>query len=65
MSDGGKGCAPRPLSVSKEEFRERFDAIFPKIQSKYCDVCGKLFSWCECSTKNVKEQNEKSINNRT
>jgi hypothetical protein len=28
MSDGGKGSAPRPLSVSNEEYAKRWDAIF-------------------------------------
>ena len=30
MSDGGKGSAPRPCSVSQEEFSNNFDAIFRK-----------------------------------
>ena len=30
MSDGGKGSKPRPFSVPKEEFDERFDTIFGK-----------------------------------
>lgn len=28
MSDGGKGSAPRPFSVSNEEYANRWDAIF-------------------------------------
>ena len=28
MSDGGKGSAPRPFSVSNEEYKNRWDAIF-------------------------------------
>lgn len=28
MSDGGKGSAPRPYSVSHEEYANRWDAIF-------------------------------------
>jgi len=28
MGDGGKGSAPRPLSVSNQEYAERWDAIF-------------------------------------
>jgi hypothetical protein len=28
MGDGGKGSAPRPFSVSKEEFENRWDLIF-------------------------------------
>lgn len=30
MSDGGKGDKPRPLSVSKEEYDNRFELIFGK-----------------------------------
>jgi hypothetical protein len=30
MSDGGKGSAPRPFSVSQDEYSNRFDAIFKK-----------------------------------
>ena len=30
MSDGGKGSAPRPFSVSQEKFANNFDAIFRK-----------------------------------
>lgn len=28
MSDGGKGSSPRPFSVSREEYDNRFEAIF-------------------------------------
>jgi len=28
MSDGGKGSAPRPISVSQAEYESRWDAIF-------------------------------------
>lgn len=28
MSDGGKGSAPRPYSVSQQEYDTRWDAIF-------------------------------------
>jgi hypothetical protein len=30
MSDGGKGSAPRPYSVSNQEYAERWDAIFQR-----------------------------------
>ena len=30
MSDGGKGSKPRPLSVSDQEYANRWDAIFGK-----------------------------------
>jgi hypothetical protein len=30
MSDGGKGSAPRPFSVSQQEWDDRYTAIFSK-----------------------------------
>jgi hypothetical protein len=30
MSDGGKGSAPRPFSVSQDEYAKRWDAIFQR-----------------------------------
>ena len=30
MGDGGKGSAPRPFSVSQQEFDSRWDTIFKK-----------------------------------
>ena len=41
MSDGGKGSSPRPLSVSKEEFANKFEAIFGEAKRIYCDVKNK------------------------
>lgn len=32
MSDGGKGSAPRPFSVSNAEYAARWDAIFGRDQ---------------------------------
>lgn len=32
MSDGGKGSSPRPLSVTNEEYANRWDAIFGRDQ---------------------------------
>lgn len=34
MSDGGKGDRPRPLSVSKDEFDNRWETIFGKKENK-------------------------------
>ncbi len=34
MSDGGKGSRPRPFSVSEEEYRTRWDAIFGRDQKQ-------------------------------
>jgi hypothetical protein len=35
MSDGGKGSAPRPFSVSDEVFASNFDRIFGKKQQAH------------------------------
>lgn len=32
MSDGGKGSAPRPFSVTQEEYSRRWDMIFGRDQ---------------------------------
>lgn len=32
MNESGKGDAPRPLSISKEEFDARWDAIFSQAE---------------------------------
>lgn len=42
MSDGGKGSAPRPFSVSQEEFANSFERIFGKKDKgwKFKDGCG-------------------------
>jgi hypothetical protein len=34
MSDGGKGSSPRPYSVSNEEYKNRWDAIFGRDLKK-------------------------------
>lgn len=45
MSDGGKGSAPRPMEIPKEEFDNRWETIFPSkkkpvIEQYACAVCG-------------------------
>lgn len=34
MSDGGKGSAPRPYSVSQEQFASNWDLIFKNKQKE-------------------------------
>jgi hypothetical protein len=34
MSDGGKGSAPRPFTVTQDEYGDRFDLIFGKKKIK-------------------------------
>ena len=38
MSDGGKGSAPRPFSVTQEEYDNRWDYIFRREKNKPADV---------------------------
>ena len=40
MSDGGKGSAPRPFSVSHEQYSSNYDVIFGKKKSKLEDNTG-------------------------
>jgi hypothetical protein len=34
MSDGGKGSAPRPFTVTQDEYADRFELIFGKKKKK-------------------------------
>jgi len=45
---GGKGSKPRPFAVPLEDFGNSHDRIFPE-KKKFCDTCGKRFSWCLCT----------------
>jgi hypothetical protein len=40
MSDGGKGSAPRPMQIDREQYSNNWDAIFKKNKttSDYQDV---------------------------
>jgi len=45
MNEGGKGCKPRPFSVTQDEYANRWDAIFQrdlpkeeKPKSDYQDI---------------------------
>lgn len=38
---GGKGSTPRPLSVSQEQYNERWEAIFMSKKDKKIDMSGK------------------------
>jgi hypothetical protein len=37
MSDGGKGSAPRPFSVTQQEYDNRWDHIFGRDKNKPAD----------------------------
>lgn len=34
MSDGGKGSAPRPISISEQEYANRWDVIFGRSKNE-------------------------------
>lgn len=36
MSDGGKGSAPRPVEVPRDEFNRRWEETFGKKEVKAC-----------------------------
>ena len=62
MSDGGKGCTPRPILIPKEEYKEKWNSIFgdkPTLTG-YCKKCDKKFSWCECKKTDVRTEMEKA-----
>lgn len=40
MSQNGKGDAPRPLSVSAEEFARRWERALGGRVDAFCGVCG-------------------------
>jgi hypothetical protein len=54
MSDGGKGSAPRPLSIPKEEFDNRWDQIFK--QPKTDKIGDKVVKQVEESLQNGTNQ---------
>jgi DNA-directed RNA polymerase subunit RPC12/RpoP len=44
MSDGGKGSRPRPLSVTQEQYDNRWDYIFSREKHKPADYdCHQCF----------------------
>lgn len=57
---GGKGSKPRPYAIPKDEFDQKFDSIFGQKKKKYCQSCGKSFSWCQCG---VKVESDDNIHN--
>lgn len=47
-SDGGKGSAPRPFSVSNEEYAARWDAIFGRDKPALPGCSGSCRAYSEC-----------------
>lgn len=46
MSDGGKGSAPRPVEVPRDEFNRRWEETFGKKvdRCEWCDDTGDVHS---------------------
>jgi DTW domain-containing protein YfiP len=57
MSDGGKGSKPRPFNISDVEYTQRHNQIFGE-KKRYCQHCGKTFSWCQCVNNTGTNKNE-------
>jgi hypothetical protein len=58
MRDGGKGVAPRPLSIPMEEFDKNFDAIFGVNK-----LAEKIIRQTEEAIKREKEDGNKTNSN--
>jgi len=52
MNNGGKGSAPRPFSVSNEEYANRWDAIFGRdLKEELAVTPEEEEAWCELEKK--------------
>lgn len=56
MSTGGKGSAPRPIGVSKEEFASNWDRIFGKKKEVILDTNGQLNPFPKYNTTSARHQ---------
>ena len=63
MSDGGKGSAPRPLSVNDETFTRNFEAIFGKRHDKNQDNTSPQCSVAQARTNPETEAKEEKKDN--
>lgn len=60
MSDGGKGSAPRPFSVSQQEYDNRWDNIFNRdLKEEKIEMPGTIGS----ATVTFGNENESSDSN--
>jgi hypothetical protein len=75
MGDGGKGSSPRPFSVSRDEYDNRFEAIFGRknkvqvrVQENVDEVgrcgcgrspTGKCIGWHGLTEEQLKQAQEK------
>ena len=52
MNNSGKGSAPRPFSVSNEEYANRWDAIFGRdLKEELAVTPEEEEAWCELEKK--------------
>jgi hypothetical protein len=61
MSNGGKGSAPRPYSVSQAQFGDNWDAIFSKKKSNYQADDGAL---TDEQIQQIKDSVEDNVNKK-
>lgn len=52
-SDGGKGSAPRPFSVSNEEYAARWDSIFGRLTCQHCGKSTKFDAIHTCTPSRI------------
>ncbi len=59
MSAGGKGSAPRPMEVSRDQYSNNWDAIFKKEKEKndYQDILSTEDCMIDALEKMVQELN--------
>lgn len=59
MSAGGKGSAPRPMKVSRDQYSNNWDAIFKKEKEKndYQDILSTEDCMIDALEKMVQELN--------
>ena len=58
MSNGGKGAKPRPLSVSDQEYANRWNAIFAK--DEYYDILTTEDCLVDSETNKVTRNNQET-----
>ena len=64
MSDGGKGSAPRPFSVSQQEYDNRWDHIFSRdLKNNSDDRLMKMPGTIGSADIVMKDENESSDSN--
>jgi len=64
MSDGGKGSKPRPISVSQQEYDNRWDNIFCRdLKEDVIEMPGTIGS-AKVTFGNENESSDSNSNNR-